>query len=85
MPLAHYFYLSNIQEEVHKFSISFFRNKHQKSITNSILDDIAVSKNKNAAVVKIDSFFKSFVITGLPFFCELCYTINITKGNYSVK
>ena len=48
-----YFYLSNIQEEVHKFSISFFRNKHQKSITNSILDDIeSIGKKRKHQLIE---------------------------------
>ncbi|WP_033159786.1 excinuclease ABC subunit UvrC [Mycoplasmoides alvi] len=45
-----YFFLANMQEEVHKFAITYFRKEHQKSITNSILDKITnlgkIRKNK---------------------------------------
>ncbi|MDC4163686.1 excinuclease ABC subunit UvrC [Mycoplasma sp. T363T] len=35
-----YFFLANLQEEVHKFAISFFRKTKAKSFYDSILDDI---------------------------------------------
>lgn len=36
-----YFYLVNMQDEVHRFAISFFRNTHRKSMFNSIFDDVS--------------------------------------------
>lgn len=35
-----YFYLLNMQEEVHRFAISFFRQRHTKSLFSSELDHI---------------------------------------------
>ncbi|WP_027124035.1 excinuclease ABC subunit UvrC [Mycoplasmoides pirum] len=35
-----YFYLFNMQEEVHKFAITYFRKTNQKSAISSILDNI---------------------------------------------
>ena len=46
-----YFYLLNMQEEVHRFAISFFRQKHTKSLFSSELDNIEGLGNKRKALL----------------------------------
>ena len=46
-----YFYLLNMQEEVHRFAISFFRQKHTKSLFSSELDNIEGLGNKRKTLL----------------------------------
>ncbi len=49
-----YFYLLNMQEEVHRFAISFFRNKHTKSLFSSELDNIhGLGKIRKELLMKV--------------------------------
>ena len=46
-----YFYLLNMQEEVHRFAISFFRQRHTKSLFSSELDHIEGLGSKRKTIL----------------------------------
>lgn len=49
-----YFYLLNMQEEVHRFAISFFRKTNRKSLISSILDNIkGLGKNRKNKLLSV--------------------------------